>query len=144
MSDHPWIANKLRQNPALANSRDFLNDNQPLAQFLNSHAYVQSQIRADPNGFMERARAFATGEPPQGAYDPHASDYESLNLFMLNHPWIANQLKEKPSRATSTDFLNENKELRDFLQAHPYLQDQFKEDARRTIDRALQSAGQYY
>lgn len=143
MSDHPWIANKLRQNPGLANSRDFANENPPLAQLLNSHPYVQSQFRADPNGFMERARAFATGGQPQGAYGPHAPDYESLNLFMQNHKWIANQLKEKPSRATSSDFLNENKELRDFLQAHPYLQDQFRQDARRTIDRALQSAGQY-
>jgi hypothetical protein len=141
MSDHPWIADKLRQNPGLANNREFANDNQPLAQFLNSHPYVQSQFRADPNGFM--ARAFAAGGPPQGAYDPHASDYESLKLFMQIHNWIANQLKEKPPRATSTDFLNENEELRDFLQAHPYLQNQFKQDARLTIDRTLQSAGQY-
>lgn len=143
MSDHPWIANALRQNPALANSREFANENRPFAQFLNSHPYVLSQFRADPNGFMARARGFATGEQPQSAYDPHASDYASLKLFMQNHTWIANQLKDKPSRATSTEFLNENKELRDFLQAHPYLQDQFKQDARRTIDRALQSAGQY-
>jgi len=143
MDDHPWIANKLRQNPTLANSRDFTDDNQPLVQFMNSHPYVQSQFRADPKGFMERAQAFAAGGFQQGAYDPHAPDYASLNQFMLNHPWIANQLKEKPSRATSNDFLNENKELRDFLQAHPYLQEQFKQDARRTIDRALQSAGQY-
>ncbi|MBZ5513714.1 MAG: hypothetical protein LAN62_02500 [Acidobacteriia bacterium] len=144
LNDHPWIADKLRQNPALANSREFMYDNPPLAEFLNSHPYVQSQFRADPDAFMERARAFATGAPPPGPSRPHASDYESLNLFMQNHQWIANQLKEKPSRATSTDFLNENKELRDFLRAHPFLQDQFKQDARRTIDRALRPAGQYY
>ncbi len=138
MSAHPWIANKLRQNPALANSREFTNDNQPLAQFLNSHPYVQSQFRADPSGFIERAQSLAARGSQPAAYDPHASDYESLRLFLQNHTWIANQLKDKPSRATSTDFLNENKELRDFLQAHPYLQEQFKLDARGTLDRALQ------
>lgn|SRR5581483_5783805 len=142
MNEHPWIANKLRQNPSLATSRDFLNGNRPLAQFLDAHPYVQSQFRADPNGFMGRAQAYAAGQT-QSAFDPHAPDYESLNLFMQNHKWIANQLKEKPSRATSADFLNENRELRDFLQAHPYLQEQFRQDARATLNRALQSAGGY-
>jgi hypothetical protein len=143
LSNHPWIAGKLRQNPSLANDGEFLKGNHELPEFLNSHPYVQSQFRADPNAFMERAQAFATGKPWQGAYDPHTPDYESLKEFMQNHKWIADQLKEKPSRATSTSFLNENKELRDFLRTHPYLQDQFKQDARGTIDRALQSGGQF-
>jgi hypothetical protein len=143
LSNHPWIGGKLRQNPSLANDRGFLKGNHELPEFLNSHPYVQSQFRADPNGFMQRAQAFAAEAPRHGADDPHASDYESLKLFMQNHKWIADKLKEDPSRATSKGFLNENKELREFLEAHPFLQDQFKQDARRTIDQALQPGGEY-
>jgi hypothetical protein len=143
LSNHPWIGGKLRQNPSLANDRGFLKGNHELPEFLNSHPYVQAQFRADPGGFMQRAQAFAAEAPRHGADDPHASDYESLKLFMQNHKWIADKLKEDPSRATSKGFLNENKELREFLEAHPFLQDQFKQDARRTIDQALQPGGEY-
>jgi len=52
-------------------------------------------------------------------------------------------LKEDPSRATSKSFLNKGKELREFLEAHPFLQDQFKQDARRTLDQALQPGGEF-
>jgi hypothetical protein len=92
---------------------------------------------------MQRAKAVAAEKPRAGADDPHASDYEALKLFMQNHKWIADQLKEDPSRATSKSFLNKGKELREFLEAHPFLQDQFKQDARRTLDQALQPGGEY-
>lgn len=143
VSDHPWIGGKLRENPSLANDKGFLKGAHELPEFLNSHPYVQSQFRADPNGFMKRAQAFAAEAPRPGADDAHASDYESLKLFLQNHQRIADQLKEDPSRATTKGFLNQNKELREFLEAHPYLQDQFKQDARRTIDQALQPGGEY-
>jgi len=143
LSIHPWTAGKLRQNPPLANDKGFVKGNHELQEFLNSHPYVQAQFRADPNGFMQRAQTIATEEPRPGAYDPHASDYEALKLFLQNHKWIADKLKENPSRATSKDFLKDSKELRQFLEAHPYLQDQFKQDARRTIDQALQPGGEF-
>ena len=144
LSNHPWIAGKLRENPKLANEEGFLKGNHELPQFLSSHPYVKSQFRADPNGFMDRARAVEVGDAYQNAYDPHASEYEALKLFMEGHKWIGNQLKDKPSRATNADFLKDNKELRDFLQAHPFLQDQFRQDPNRTVDRALQSVGQAF
>src|ERR1019366_1364805 len=143
LSNHPWIGGKLRKDPSLANDKGFLKGNHELPEFLNSPPYVQAQFRADPNGFMQRAQAFAAEEPRHGADDPHASDYEALKLFMQNHKWIADQLKENPSRAASKDFVNDHKELRQFLEAHPYLQDQFKQDARRTIDQALQPGGEF-
>ena len=143
LTNHPWIAGKLRQDPSLANDKGFLKGNHELPEFLNSHPYVQSQFRADAGGFMQRAQAFADEASRHGADDPHAADFESLRMFMQNHQWIADKLKENPSRATNKGFLNESKELRQFLEAHPYLQDQFKQDARRTLDQALQPGGEF-
>ena len=145
LSIHPWIADKLRQKPSLANDKGFLKSAHELPEFLNAHPYVQAQVRADPNGFMQRVQSFATEEPRSGAYDSHASEYEALKLFMQNHKWLSDQLKENPSRAANKDFVNDHKELRQFLEAHPYLQNQFKQDARRTLDLALQNGvGEYF
>jgi hypothetical protein len=143
LKNHPWIAGKLREKPSLANDKGFLKGNHELPEFLNSHPYVQSQFRADAGGFMQRAQAFAAEASRHGADDPHAADYESLRMFLQNHQWIADKLKENPSRATNKGFLNESKELRQFLEAHPYLQDQLKQDARRTLDQALQPGGEF-
>jgi hypothetical protein len=143
LTNHPWIGGKLRENPSLANDKGFLRGSHELPEFLNSHPYVQAQFRADAGGFMQRAQAFAAEASQHGADDPHAADYESLRMFMQNHQWIADKLKEDPSRATNKGFLNESKELRQFLEAHPFLQDQFKQDARHTLDQALQPGGEF-
>jgi len=42
----------------LANNGDFLKDNSQLPDFLNAHPYVQSTMREDPVGFMQRVRGF--------------------------------------------------------------------------------------
>jgi hypothetical protein len=144
LADHPWIAGKLRGNPSLANSQDFLNGNPPLPKFLNAHPYVQSQFKADPNGFMQRARDFASGAG-QTAYsaDAHGADIATLHQFMLNHPWIGKKLRDNPKVANDDDFLNNNPELKDFLGAHPYLQQQFKQDPGGLMQRERGLGGQF-
>jgi len=141
LSIHPWINGKLGEKPALANDKGFLRGNRVLEEFLNSHPSVQAQLRADPSGFMQRVQALAEAQP--GADDPHAADFDALKLFLQNHKWIADQLKEDPTRANDKGFLNKSKELREFLEAHPYLQDQFKQDARHTIEQTQQPAGDF-
>lgn len=141
LSNHPWIAGKLREKPSLANDKGFQRGAHEVPEFLNSHPFVQAQIRADADGFMQRMQEFAAQAPRQAAHSPHAQDYEALRLFLQNHKWIAEQLKEDPTRATEKTFLNKAKEFRQFLDAHPYMQEQFKQDARGTMDQALQPGG---
>ncbi len=143
LSNHPWIAKKLRENPSLGNNQEFLHDNPPLPQFLNAHPFVQSQMRADPGALMQREGAFASGIGQTGSWDPHGADIAALHQFMLNHPWIGKQLRERPKAGSSDDFLNENKELKDFLAAHEYLQQQFKQDPRALMDRERALGGQF-
>ncbi len=145
ISAHPWTAGKLGEKPALANDKGFVKGDHEFQEFLNSHPYVQAQFLADPNGFMKQVQALPAIEPQPGNDDSHASDYALLKTFLQNHQWIADKLKDDPSRATNKEFLNKSKELREFLEAHPFLQSQFKQDARHTLDQALQTgAGQYF
>lgn len=143
LTSHPWIANKLRGNPSQANNQDFLHDNPPLPQFLNSHPFVQAQMKSDPGVFMQRARDFASGGGQAEGLDPNGADLAALHQFMLNHPWIGKQLREHPGSVNNNDFLNGNKELKDFLAAHEYLQQQFKQDARALMDRERALGGQF-
>ena len=143
LTSHPWIANKLRGNPSLANNQDFLHDNPPLPQFLNSHPFAQAQMKSDPGAFMQRARDFASGGSQAGGLDPHGADIAVLHQFILNHPWIGKQLRQNPRSANNDDFLNGNKEFKDFLAAHEYLQQQFKQDPRAVMDRERALGGQF-
>ena len=56
MHNHPWIARKLWEKPQRVNSRDFLNDNKELRQWLEDHPAAARAFHADPYGFMERER----------------------------------------------------------------------------------------
>jgi len=138
-NDHPWIANKLKQNPSLANNKGFLEGNHELPDFLKTHPFVQEQLRNDPQGFMQRAKDFASREEKWGS---HTADLAELNQFIANHPWIGKKLQENPQLATNGDFLNENRELKDFLAAYPYLQQQFKDDPQGLMGRARDYAEQ--
>src|SRR5215471_12801127 len=88
LSSHPWIAEKLRKDPTLANNSDFLNDNKELRNFLNAHPFVQADLREDPVGFMQRVRDFEI----YGSYyndEAMRGQLAEFDQFLANHPWIA-------------------------------------------------------
>ena len=138
LSNHSWIAKKLKEKPSLANDKDFLNDNSELPHFLNAHPYVQSALREDPTGFMQRMRDF---EIYGSYYDNEAmrGQLAEFDQFLANHPWIAKKLREKPSLVRDQDFLHDNPELRDYLSAHPALQEEFRSNPRGVMNRASAS-----
>ena len=141
LSNHSWIAKKLKEKPSLANDKDFLKDNSQLPDFLNAHPYVQSALREDPVGFMQRVRDFEMNGASynngssynDGAMNAQLAEFEQ---FLGNHSWIAKKLREKPSLANDKDFLHDNPELRDYLSAHPTLQQAFRSDPQAIMDRA--------
>ncbi len=146
---HPWIANKLRQNPSLANSQDFLNGNPELPRFLNTHPFVQSGFKSDAGGFMRQVQDFAVAPPSQYGGDwraPHdhaiSSDMRDFQQFLNDHSWLAGQLRNDPSLANDQNFLNGNSEFAQFLSDHPSVQRGLQADATGYIRRALGYAGQ--
>jgi hypothetical protein len=91
LSSHPWIAEKLRKDPTLANNSDFLNDNKELRNFLNAHPFVQADLRQDPCAFMQREQEFERWERERVAASSAANDASvaEFDQFLSNHPWIA-------------------------------------------------------
>jgi hypothetical protein len=141
---HAWTADKLKSSPALANDNGFLKGDIELQEFLNASPFAQAQIRSDANGYLQLVENLASGDLAPGSLASQAYDVAALRAFLQNHPWIADKLKDDPTRANNKVFLTLSKELRQFLDAHPFVQDQFKQDPRRTIDLALQPSGQYF
>jgi hypothetical protein len=64
-----------------------------------------------------------------------AAQMHSFDSFLHNHPWIARKLWEQPSRVNDRDFVNDNKELKEWLQDHPAAAQAFHEDPRGFMDR---------
>jgi uncharacterized protein VirK/YbjX len=148
LSSHPWIAEKLRKDPTLANNSDFLNDNRELRGFLNAHPFVQADLKQDPRAFIQREQEFERWEREQAAASsgPRDAGLAEFDQFLSNHPWIARKLKEKPSLANDKDFLNDNAELPHFLNAHPYVQSVLREDPLGFMQRVrdFEIYGSYY
>ena len=120
LSSRPWIAEKLRKDPTLANNSDFLNDNKELRNFLNAHPFVQADLKQDPRAFMQGEQEFERWERERVTASSDANDASvaEFDQFLSNHPWIAKKLKEKPPLANDKDFLHDNSELAHFLNAH--------------------------
>jgi hypothetical protein len=72
---------------------------------------------------------------PRWSSDADRYELRAFEEFSTNHPWIANKLCERPSRANDKEFLEDNKELRFWLQDHPRAREEFREDARAFMDR---------
>jgi uncharacterized protein VirK/YbjX len=137
LTAHTWIAGKLRDNPSLANSRDFLNENGELRRFLNAHPFVQAGLKQDARGFMAREQDFERWQRESAASsgDPASAAVAEFDQFLTNHTWIARKLKEKPALANDKGFLDDNAELRQFLNAHPFVQSRFAADPRAFMDQ---------
>jgi hypothetical protein len=120
--------------PSLANDKDFLHDNSELAHFLNAHPYVESVLREDPVGFMQRVRDFEI-------YGSYYNDEAMRGLlaefdqFLANHPWIAKKLREKPSLARSGFPARQSGAAR-LPERPPRLQLEFRSNPRRVMNRA--------
>jgi len=67
--------------------------------------------------------------------DAARAQFQSFNVFMQNHPWIAKKLWEKPERVNDRDFVNDNKELKQWLEDHPAAAGAFHEDPAGFMER---------
>lgn len=56
------------------------------------------------------------------------NQFRSFDTFLHDHPWIAKKLWEKPQRVNDRDFLNDNKETKQWLDDHPAAARAFHDD----------------
>lgn len=130
LSNHPWIANKLWEKPSRANSKDFQEDNKELRYYLKDHPRVGEALRENARGFLSQVRDFQGNRNYRGDTTYSNGNYEynngvnraemaRFNQFLDDHSKIARDLYKNPSLVNNSDYVQDHKELRDFLRSHP-------------------------
>ena len=64
-----------------------------------------------------------------------ARQLRAFDVFMNNHPWLSKKLKEKPQRVNDRGFVNDHKELKQWLEDHPGAARAFQSDPQGFMDR---------
>jgi hypothetical protein len=62
-------------------------------------------------------------------------EFQSFDRFLHDHPWIAKKLWEKPQRVNDRDFLNDNREIKQWLEDHPAAARAFHDDPAGFMER---------
>jgi len=75
-------------------------------------------------GLVRTAQAQRWNWEDEGA----VRELRSFDAFLHEHPWIAKHLWEKPARINDRDFLNDNKEIKQWLEDHPRAAEAFHAD----------------
>jgi len=67
--------------------------------------------------------------------EANVPELRSFDIFLHNHPWIAKKLWERPARVNDRDFLDDNRELKQWLEDHPRAAQAFHEDPAGFMER---------
>jgi len=95
------------------------------------HLYLLLVLTFMTFGFAVTARAQHWDWNDEGS----ARQLRAFEVFMNNHPWIAKRLKEKPERINDRDFVNDHKELRQWVEDFPAAARAFQSDPRGFMER---------
>jgi hypothetical protein len=117
---HPELAERLRQDPSLVNSPDFVADHPVLQQYLQQHPEVREEIKENPNAFMHQEERYDQREDRRMA--------ATADQFLDSHPEIAEQLRKDPSLVNDPRFVQQHPALQQFLEQHPELRQEFKDN----------------
>ena len=126
LDSHPEIAEQLRKDPSLINSKQFVNNHPQLQEFLQSHPEVREEFKENPNAFMQAENRFDRHEDRNqgGDWDRDRREMGSFGEFLRGHSSTADALSKDPTLANNREFLATHSDLRDYLQAHPGMQQQ--------------------
>jgi hypothetical protein len=61
LQNHPWISDKLKEDPSRANDKDFLNKSKELRQFLQAHPYLEGRFKQDARHTLDLAHQSGEG-----------------------------------------------------------------------------------
>ena len=136
LDSHREIAEQLRKDPSLVNSREFVKEHPALQTYLQEHPGISQQLRSDPNVFMRE----------EGRYDRREDGMEArrqelarFDQFLDTHKEAAAQLRKDPSVIYNEQFLKDHPVLSEYLQNHP----QIKEEIQRDPNRFMREEAQY-
>jgi len=123
---HREVADQLRKNPSLINSRDYVSGHPELQAFLQNHPEVNTAMSQNPDAFMQGEARFdnnADGRDVDGGRNA-----EQFHRFLDDHPEIAEQVRRDHSLADNQRFIDSHPDLKGFYQANPDVRNQVREN----------------
>ena len=109
LEQHPPIAARLREEPAVLQDPAFQRNHPTIARFLARHPEVTAQLAARPRWFLHRELARQFGSAVTRA------QLAEFDRFLDQHPGLEKLLIQHPQLLHQPDFLNNHPELRDHL-----------------------------
>ena len=107
---NPGIEARLRENPALLNSRPFQRNHPQIAEFLAQNPTTKAELAAKPRWFVHREMTRQAATPTQVA---------QVDRFLDQHPGVEKELAQQPQLLRDADFLNSKPELRELVKTKP-------------------------
>jgi|SRR6516225_3940676 hypothetical protein len=118
LDSHRETAEQLRKHPSLVNNDEFVKSHPSLQTYLQQHPEVRSQLKQNPNAFMQQEARYdqneyrmRTGESDE----PH----KHFGEFLGGHSSINEQLSKDPSLVKNDEYMKSHPELKDYLSQHP-------------------------
>jgi hypothetical protein len=126
LDSHPEIAEQLRKDPSLVNSKEFVAKHPALQEFLQGHGELAQELRQNPKGFMNQEERF----DQRGDFRDRDEHREMANMdrFLDGHPEIAEQLRKDPSLVNNKEFNAKHPALQEFLQGHGELAQELRQN----------------
>jgi phage-related protein len=138
MDKHPEIAEQLRNDPSLVDSKKFVSNHPELQQFLAEHPGVSEEYKENPNAFMRQEQRFDRHEDSRMGGD-RDRELSSFNEFMEGHSNIAQELSKNPSLANNQEYLANHPALKEYLANHPQVHQQLAENPPQFLQSARQA-----
>jgi len=126
LDSHPEIAEQLRKDPSLVNSKEFVAKHPALQEFLQGHGELAQELRQNPNGFMNQEERFDQRGDVRDR-DEHR-EMANMDRFLDGHPEIAEQLRKDPSLVNNKEFVAKHPALQEFLQGHGELAQELRQN----------------
>ena len=139
LDKHPEIAEQLKKDPSLINSKVFVQNHPALQQFLTNHPQLTAELEENPNQIMREENRYDRQENGQGSgrrmgdNDTTRGQLASFHEFLENHNNIAGELEKNPSLANNSEYLQNHEALRSYLQANPQVGQELHENPQSFI-----------
>jgi hypothetical protein len=123
LDNHREIAEQLRKDPSLVDSREFLQNHPDLQTYLQNHPGVSEELKSHPDAFMRDEDGLDRREEARNQQAP-----ANFNRFLDSHREIAEQVRKNPSLADNRQFVQNHPALQTYLQDHPEVREEIRND----------------
>jgi len=132
--DHPGVAHKLANNPALINNDTFLANHPGLEGFLSAHPQVARDLHNHPYKFLDDTWVRGNYGGPEGITHGEVGRFD--RGYLDDHPEVAQELGRNPGLIDSPEFRQSHPGLQDYFANHPEIARELKDHPDRFIARA--------